>query len=532
MRINKATVIWMASFPFIALLAIANAQAVGSYNNLLSLTNLYVSPNPVIAGSNITISFNLYNSYSSQLSNVNLALTANNQLVNVSPSGSYLINTVGSGVYGGLGYDTFTYKIRVPPTLSSGLYTLNVVANYEAPTSSSTYSAGTSTMPITLYIYGRPSLSFNIVPQGPLIPGSLFGFDLTAVNTGTDTASNVSVQLVSAGGFTVSGQTKFMLGSLAPGQSATAAASVLVSSNISSGGHYITVNTTYSTAARGYSASYGVPVSIATGSPQITVSAESAVPQQLYSGSNQTLTILVQNIGSGTARNLTISFRSVGQVSVQSSASSFFIGSLQAGASATEVITITANSTPGSNSTLPIGVSYSTSNYQQRIESVDYLPIRVSPSAVFQIISVNDSLNPGSAYSPIRLVIKNVGNQPAKQVALSLQSIYPITPVAGNAYIDYLAPGNETGVTFYVNVDQNGLPGSYLLTLYEQWRQSNAGVNQVFSGSNNYYASVYQQPSGSGSAALVAAAAAAIVIIVIAARVIVKRGKAKKRAKQ
>ncbi len=517
------------------LMATAGAQVVSSVNNMLSITNLRVTPNPVVAGSNATISFNLYNSYSDALSNVNLALQANNQLVNVSPTGSYLINSIGSGVYGGLGYNTFTYRFHVPPTLSAGLYTLDVVANYEAPTSSSTNLPGTSTMPITLYIYGKPQISFNIVPQTQLVPGSMFNFQLMTVNTGTDTASNVSVHLVSTNDFNMSGQTLFMLGSLAPEQSSSSYASAIVGSNISSGERHMAINVSYSTATGNYSNSYSVPISISTGIPKIAVSAQSAMPQLLYSGSNQTLTVLVQNIGTGTARNLTLSFGSTGQISVQNSASSFFLGSLAPGASETETITITANSSSSDhNSTLPVHISYYTSNYQQRSNVTSQLPIRVAPSAVFQIMSVNDSLNAGSAYAPITLRVRNIGNEPAQEVSLSLQSVYPITPVAGNAYIGYLAPGNETNVTFYVNIDQNGLQGKYLLTMYEQWRQPNAGTNQLFSSSNNYYAVVYPQ-SSSDNVTTYVVIGVAIVIIVVAARIVMKRrkgGRKKERQKQ
>ncbi len=529
---NSTRLPLIAAMAVMLLMATAGAQVVSSVNNMLSITNLRVTPDPVVAGSNVTISFNLYNSYSDALSNVNLALQANNQLVNVSPTGSYLISSIGSGIYGGLGYNTFTYKFRAPPTLSAGLYTLDVVANYEAPTTSSTNLPGTSIMPITLYVYGAPQISFNIVPQTALVPGSTFSFQLATVNTGTDTASNVSVHLLSTNDFSMSGQTLFMLGSLAPGQSAASYASAIVGSNITSGEHRMEIYVSYSTARGNHSSSYGVPISISTGSPRIVVSASSAMPQLLYSGSNQTLTVLVQNVGTGTARNLTLSFGSTNQISVQSSASSFFMGSLAPGASATETITITANSSSSDhNSMLPVYLSYYTSNYQQRSNVTAPLPIRVAPSAVFKIVSVNDTLMPGSAYSPITLRIKNVGNEPAQEVSLSLQSVYPITPVAGNAYISYLAPGNETNVTFYVDVDQNGLQGRYLLTMYEQWRQANAGTNQLFTSSNNYYAVVYPNSSSSDVTGY-ALAVVAIVIIVVVARMVMKKRRGKKKEKQ
>ena len=45
-------------------------------NGALSLQNLVVSPQPVVSGDNVNISFQLFNSYSSQLQNVNLSCRA------------------------------------------------------------------------------------------------------------------------------------------------------------------------------------------------------------------------------------------------------------------------------------------------------------------------------------------------------------------------------------------------------------------------------------------------------------------------
>lgn len=512
-----------------ALLLAAPAAQVTTVDNLLSLSQLTVSPNPVIAGSNVTISFGLFNSYSDSLSNVNLALEANNQILNVSPSSSYIVASVGSGVYGGLGYDVFTYKFHIPSTLSSGLYTIDVVANYEAPISASQNMPGTSTMPITMYIYGLPHISFNVVPLTALVPGSMFDFQLSTVNTGTDTASNVTVSLVSSRTFNLSGQTSFSLGNIVPGQSAQSSITAIVASNISAGPHDLAIGVTYRTASTNYSYVEQVPISISTGSPSIALSIASASPQLLYSGSNQTLSLLVQNIGTGTAKNLTVSFRGSSHISVQSSAASFLISSLAPGASVDETVVVSSNSTSSNLSNyIDANVSYYNSNYQLQSRVNKTVAINVAPSAVFQIESVNDSLYPGGAYLPIVLTIKNVGNQAAQQATLSLQSIYPITPVAGNAYISYLAPGNETNVTFYVNVDQNGLKGQYLLTMYEQWRQSNTGVNQAFSGSNNYYAVVYKGASSGGTdfTPYIVAAAVVIIAFVVVMR-LRKRGKVK-----
>ncbi|MDE1823195.1 MAG: hypothetical protein KGH50_02620, partial [Candidatus Micrarchaeota archaeon] len=55
------------------LLGIALAQS-SSVSGALSVANLNVAPEPILPGQNVTIYFQLYNSYTSSLSNVNLWL--------------------------------------------------------------------------------------------------------------------------------------------------------------------------------------------------------------------------------------------------------------------------------------------------------------------------------------------------------------------------------------------------------------------------------------------------------------------------
>ena len=111
--------------------AMAQTSAIQA-NGALSLMNLVVSPQPVVSGENINISFQLFNAYSSQLQNVNLQLESKNPIITISPSSStILVNAVGSGLYGGTGYNAFNYELHVPSSLPAGEYEVDVVATYE-----------------------------------------------------------------------------------------------------------------------------------------------------------------------------------------------------------------------------------------------------------------------------------------------------------------------------------------------------------------------------------------------------------------
>ena len=145
------------------LFAIASAQSVGAGSGALSISNLIVTPNPVVAGSNVQISFQLYNSYQYSLQNVNLYLEAPYPLLNYSPVSIAQISSIGQGLYGGIGY-YLTYNMTLPKNIPSGVYTIQLYATYQTTQTTSTgaYSnsepvTAYSAIPITCLLYTSPS---------------------------------------------------------------------------------------------------------------------------------------------------------------------------------------------------------------------------------------------------------------------------------------------------------------------------------------------------------------------------------------
>ena len=505
--------------------ASASSTSGSSVDGALSVSNVAVTPTPVIAGSNVTLSFSLFNSYSQELTNVNIGLESDSELINVSPSKSYLVDSIGTGIYGGIGSNPFIYRLHIPSTLTSGVYTIDVVANYETTTSGSSINIpGSAVIPITIYIYGKPNLDFNVQQQSNIVPGSILNADLVATNTGTATARNITIRIGNTNDFSVIGQNEYTFGNTGTGATEQIPLNLLVNDNITSGTHNITLNVSYRGSVSNFSGTVNVPVDVALGVPHIVASIVNAQPEQIYSGGNQTLTIDIQNTGSGIARDLVATFMDSNAISVSGSASTFYIGMLQPGSSINENIYITSNGNSNqSSSSIPVQFNYTFANFANATSIKSSIPINIARSAVFQIVNVTDTAYPGNAYGPVILRIKNIGNEAATQVSLSLQSIYPISPVAGNAYISELNPGASENVTFYVSTDQNGNSGEYPITVYEQWKQNNGAPNQVFYGSNNYYATVYASAGQSQSSKSNGNNYILYVIVVIVIAVIIYR---------
>ncbi|EQD31263.1 S-layer domain protein [mine drainage metagenome] len=511
------------SFAMLALMALpAYAQSssalAGAGDNMLSLSGVSIYPSPVIAGGNVTISFRLFNSYSEALSDVNLGLTTTSQIFNVSPSNTYMLSSIGSGVYGGLGYNVFTYTFHLPSTLISGLYTIDVIANYRVSVGTpGTEVPGESIMPITFYVHGKPNLQLNILPTSQVSPGNTMQYQLSVSNSGGGTARNITVKLLGSNTVTPFGNDVFSLGNIAPGAQAQMAGGMAISESAKAGSNNITAQVSYSTSIGSVSYNTTIPVSIYIGQPDIAISATGSTPQELYAGGNATLALEIQNVGDGYARNLTVNISGSSNLNIGSSARSFFIGALAPGQSVAESVFVSANSTYSNNAALYASVHYLHADYTNATSVSIPVSISIAPSAIFSISNVSDSIYPGAAYSAVTFNITNIGNIAAKQVVLSLQSIYPISPIAGNAYLKELAPGQSTSATFYVSVDTTGKPGEYPVTLYEQWKQPNAANSMQFTGSDSYYATVYSSNSGSssGSSAIYETLLAVVVIIIL-----------------
>ncbi len=472
------------------IIGISGAQAVTPVSGVLSITNLQTSPSTVMSGENLTLSFNVYNSYSHTVYDTNLQLISQNPMLNVSPTDNYLVSDIGPGSYNLFG--KFYYNVTIPKTLPQGEYTINVVANYRsnAPVSPgfTVSEPGESTMPIYIYVYGKPKLNLNINPVNPVIPGSYNTFEISAINTGTGPAYNVSVTLHNSKYLNFSGNNVIYLNSITNSGSMEAQDVAYMHNGIKAGIYYVNATLNYRNSLdKNITRNISIPVNVIINKPKIKVSVESSTPSILYPGSNQTINLLVQNIGSGTAKNITISLLGNSNTTY-GSVSSFSISELPSQKSSIETAYVQLNKDyTGSSIKIPVNVSYTNSNEMNNQSKIEDINLSIQKAAIFEVTNVSDKLIPGSTYSPVTFTIKNIGDEEAQEAVISLQSIYPITPVDSNAYISKIMPNQSENVTFYVSIDSKANFGSYPITLYEQWIQPNSGESQEFSSVNNYY---------------------------------------------
>ncbi len=394
-----------------ASLAILSNMAGAAYNSTVSMVNLSVSPNPVVAGSNVSISFQLNNAYQGTVYSATLQPTGSYPIVNVTPLKGRVIGALNQG----LNPHVYNYSIHIPNTTPSGVYTITFVSEY--------------------FIYAA---------------------------TGTETATTQ------------------------------------------------------------------MPVSFfVSNKPDIKVVASSPSPAALYSGYNQTVNLVVENIGYGTARNITVDVKGGNGINILSSVDSFFISNLTQGSSVSEPILVSAQNI--SQTSLVAGITYYSARLSQKFSSTQTVNLSVAPAAQFAIGSLGSGIGIGTTDVPIRFRVTNTGTSAAKDLQLTLETSYPISPVASTAYVGDLSPGYSSNVTFLVTTDSAGVPGNYPVTLTEQWEQPNGAVNQQFSGSTNYFVPVGQT---SGSSTTTYIGIGVVIIVVIVAAVVYRRRKAKGAARK
>ncbi len=512
--------------------AMVAAQGV---DGALSVYNLQTNPNPVVAGGNVTLTLQLYDSYSSTLQNVDLQLEGSYPILNFSPMKSYIISSMSQGIYGGSD-NYFTYNLHIPKNTSSGTYTLNLVATYQTSETSVTGTpqtvTGQSTMPISFYVNGAPEISISSQASA-ISPGSASTVTLSVLNSGYGTAKNITITLLSNKNFTAIGSTMFRIGTLAEGSSASVTADYQASSFLANGTYMLPMQVSYSSeTGKLYNETIEEQVGVLINTPNIVVNISSAQPSALYHGYNQSLVLSISNVGTGTAKNVSVSLSPSQGISILSSVKSFFIGSLAAGESTTEQVLISAGNYTTTNASLSARIGYYAQNYQGFVSRNASIGLSVAQASLFSISQGNYTLVPGSTDVNITYVIKNTGNVDAKDLQLSFQSIYPITPVTSSYYIAELAPGESANVVFQASVDTNGNPGTYPITVYEDWRQPNGAQQQSYSGSNPYYAVVASSGSALGGMVtdiVIAAVVIVAAVLIVRRRMSKQKGQAKKK---
>ncbi len=328
-------------FLALAIMAVMSGVASAQYANSVSLTNVSVSPNPVVAGGNATIRFQLYNTYNYWLYGTTLQPTGSYPLLNVSPLNSHPIGVLDPG----LNAKHYNYTLEIPNTTPSGTYTLTFTATYMLYSTQATEIASSS-MPVSFYVQGRPEITVQASNPQPstLYTGYNQTLSLSVQNTGYGTARNVSVTVSGSSGLNILSSVKsFFISNLTRGSEQ--AEPMLISAN-GIGNPYLIINTTYYSARlnKRFTSTQRINVSVAP-SAQFTIDSEGPSPG--IGATDVPVKFRITNTGTSPAEQLQLNLET--PYPVTPIASSAYVNGLQPGASTnvTFLISIDSAGVPG-----------------------------------------------------------------------------------------------------------------------------------------------------------------------------------------
>lgn len=303
-----------------------------------------------------------------------------------------------------------------------------------------------------------------------LAPGSQTTLTLTLVNLGSfDCAYKISPQLVVSAPLAVDGADTRLIERLCKPNSTEVQFTIRADSNAVAATYPVSIATTYESEYRSaYTTSNTVYVTIA-GSPNLKAEAVGTNPIEVYPGDAFTLTVGVDNLGNFRADGLTLTLSSASaDLEVKSASATQTFASLPARASTKAMFQLhpSLKSNAGTYS-LTLTARYLDQDGTPKEQTMG-LNVEVRPKARFE------AAGDGSAYidsrnNPVTVILRNTGSQVARRVKAKLLPTYPFTTQGSVQYMEELAPGQASTLTFFADVDKEGVPGTYALDVGVQF---------------------------------------------------------------
>ncbi len=478
--------LWLVFIAIIVGLGFAQSTA----SNYLVVADVSTVPAEIYAGDSVNMTFNIYNAYTYPAEDTVVQLSGGYPLMEISPSQSLRLNSIPSGL-NTLGLEPLTFRLKVDPNAAAGTYTLNVVATYATVTETKLPSGATGTlaavktdaMPISIRVRGAPHLTASLVSQG-VEPGVKSVATLSIINDGTDTAKGANIELDSTEVFDVLGTSSAYLGDIEPGKTAQASFSIRAKETAPSRKHELPVSLEYANKyGKDFSYSSKVPILVSVYEPSLEVSVSDATVRP-RAGDDATIILQIRNNGDGLAKNVVLDVSSAGPIEVKWPTNTITLGDIAGGAKVTATLKVkVADGASEQEISLPARLAYSSSNKQQSYDVPSLVSIGLERAANFMVVDSSSELMPNELWKAVEFTIKNTGNTPAREIKVTLNTQYPITPSGKEQYLQSLAPGESAEVVFHVDIDSKAVPQNYPVDVYFQWKEDG---DRVYTETNSY----------------------------------------------
>ena len=362
---------------------------------------------------------------------------------------------------------TATIYASIYNNASEGVYNIPITINYFKNSNEKTLIS----VPINGYenfsisaLWGTQSSPMTASPGSENLP-----LTFIVKNLGNVLASNVSIFLKQAYPLKIS-QKYVSIGIIPAGEYNLATITASVYSNVTPGIYYIPVILHY------FETNVTQYVPLLISSPKIAINILTLPPQIFPGFYDVRVSAIVLNYGNAIAENSTVSLSSPFPIVSSNNVS---LGAIPIGVPENVTFLINVpNSTPAGNYILKFHIKYDGGSL------VKYYNLTIYPKANIIIVSTYyPTLNPGSSKVPITLTFKNIGNAEAKNIIVRLGTsnvIYPHVSssnplaalTASEIFIGNLKPGQETNVTYIVDISSGATAGKYPLAFALIWNQT------------------------------------------------------------
>jgi hypothetical protein len=188
----------------------------------------------------------------------------------------------------------------------------------------------------------------------------------------------------------------------------------------------------------------------------------SVAGEGLAEGADGRVTATVRNAGSGVASDATLRLHGREWLTPRSSEAG--LGDLASGETTTATFRVGVGEVAAGDHAVGLSLRYEDDNGALLETPVRTGTVRVGEGPQFDVTATGESLYVDSA-GAVRLSVRNVGDELARDVRVHLRESPPLVPISGAASLGDLAPGESASARLRVEVADRALAGSYPLSV-------------------------------------------------------------------
>lgn len=334
----------------------------------------------------------------------------------------------------------------------------------------------TITLAITVLLLIPPatfaqSPSVTIESQQPaenITPGEKFQIKLDLLNTGENTAKNVSVQLKASYPISVIGLSEKNINELSEDEEEQLNFSLKIEETAIEGTYPLEFLINYEDdSGNTYTKNYVANISV-KGEKELTLVLSESSKTDIYSDDEATLTFNIMNNGTASVESLAAEATAEGSLKVSWNSKEHLIGKINPQESTSFKLTIeTSEKTKTDN--YPLKIQLNGDNYS--LEKTFQIPVKSLPNITLESLET-ENLYPNKNEALLTVYIVNEGNKTGEEIEGRLLPKYPFSTEETTQYIQEIEVNKTGKMDFWLNVDEDAKPGNYSLNLsleYKAW---------------------------------------------------------------